>query len=151
MGSYKSGHSGVYIPENPSKYIGNKPPVFKSTWERTLFYWCDTNAKVIKWGYECIVIPYIFAVDSKKHMYYVDLYVEIMDERGVIKKWLLEIKPLEERSPPKVPKTKSKNSVDKFQKKAAEFIKNTNKWDAARLYAKQRGMTFKILSENEIF
>ncbi len=147
----KPGTEGVYIPENPKKYIGSKPPEFKSLWERYVFYWCDTNTTVVKWGYECIVIPYIYAVDSKKHMYHVDLYVEIMDERGVIKKWLLEIKPLEDRTAPKEPKSKSKKALDRFKFKAETFIKNMNKWDAARLYAKQRGMTFKILSENEIF
>ena len=44
-------YKGIYKPENPKKYLGDPNKiVYRSLWERKMFRYCDTNAKVLKWA-----------------------------------------------------------------------------------------------------
>ena len=37
-------YKGKYTLENPDKYVGDKSNIiWRSTWERTAFKWCDRN------------------------------------------------------------------------------------------------------------
>ena len=69
MKSYK----GKYYPLNPKKYKGNPSQVvYRSLWERKLMVYCDKNEKVLEWGSEEIIIPYMSPKDGRLHRYFPD-------------------------------------------------------------------------------
>ena len=64
-------YSGKYIPSNPKKYRGNPMQVvYRSLWERKLMVYCDKNEKVLEWGSEEVIIPYLSPWDNKVHRYF---------------------------------------------------------------------------------
>jgi len=108
--------------------------------------YCDTNQNVLEWGSEEIVLPYRSPVDNKIHRYFPDFYIKVQEATGRIKKYLIEIKPLRQCSPPPKPKRQTK----KYLGEAYEYAKNQAKWAAAREYCKDRMWEFKVLTENEL-
>jgi len=59
-------YSGKYKPKNYKKYRGDPTKIYyRSLWERRFMDYCDRNSKIIEWGSEEIVIPYISPVDKK--------------------------------------------------------------------------------------
>lgn len=97
--------------------------------------WLENSHRVLKWGSECICIPYLF-VDGKMHRYYPDYYVEFVDGT----KMLVEIKPTNQTTAPT-------NENSWAQK---EWARNSCKWRAAKEYCESKGMVFKILTERTI-
>ena len=57
---------------------------------------------------------------------------------------LIEIKPDKETRPPEYPGKKTKRYINE----SLSYIKNENKWEAARIYAKDRDWGFQIWTEN---
>ena len=109
-----------------------------SSYEKKFIQWLETNRKVIKWGSECIKIPYINQGDGTHHLYYPDFVVEM--ENGL---FLIEIKPYNQTQEPNpnLPK-------DSYAWK--EYIRNISKWEAAKQFCERNGMHFKIITENTI-
>jgi hypothetical protein len=155
---------GFYTPINKDKYIEPKGkdevrPYFRSSYEERVFVWADLNKNILRWCSECIVIPYQMMEWSekyekhilKKHKYITDLYCEIKDSKGQITKWLIEVKPLKQTLEPKQPKRKTEKALRRYIAEQAIYQKNTAKWAAAKQYALDHGMNFKILTETEIF
>lgn len=135
-------YSGRYKVKNRSKYSGDPDNViFRSLWERNAFKWCDESSQIIKWSSEEIVVPYLYEVDKRYHRYFVDLKLTFKDGRTV----LVEIKPDKETRPPKRP-DKSKRYINE----ALTYVKNQNKWKAAKSYAHDRGWEFQIWTENSL-
>lgn len=155
--------SGLYEMKNPGKYLGNKKPYYKSSYEWRMMYWCDLNKNVLKWSYEPFPIEYVFQVppnapewmknlvDFRTHKYYVDFYAKIVDVNGKSQDFMLEIKPHNQTVMPKEPKRKTKKSLKKFFTEMQEFIKNTNKWAAADLKFGKQGIKFQVLTEQDLF
>lgn len=136
-------YSGKYKIKKPEKYVGDPSKVtYRSLWEKSCFKWCEANSKVVAWNSEEVVVPYRWKVDNKIHRYYVDLLIKM--ESGHVK--LIEIKPDKETKPPKKPSRQSK----KYINEVTTYIKNTDKWDAARTYAEDRGWQFEIWTENTL-
>ena len=107
----------------------------------------DHSDSVIKWNYEAIKIPYFNIIDKKEHNYYPDFYVELNDKKGILKKYIVEVKPESQTVPPKQPKRTSKRYIYE----AHEFIKNQCKWEAVKIFCEKRGLEFKLITENELF
>ena len=83
-------YKGKYIPTNPHKYIGNQQNViYRSLWERRFMVYCDTTDKVIKWASEEVTVKYISPLDRKWHKYYPDFYVELSNQKGITKEYLI--------------------------------------------------------------
>ena len=144
---YKAVYKGRYKVLNPSKYKGNLSDiVYRSSWELRFMRWCDTNASVLEWGSETVVIPYKSPVDSKLHRYFVDFYVKIKNKDNKIVKYLVEIKPEKFTKPPEVPKRQTK----KFIQEVFQYGTNQAKWKAATEFCQDRGMKFLILTENDL-
>ena len=63
-------YSGTYRMLNPSKYIGNTAPFFRSGWEFKFGRFLDLNDNVVKWAceYSKTVIPYKYP-DGSNHRY----------------------------------------------------------------------------------
>jgi hypothetical protein len=136
---------GIFKPKNPNKFIGAHA-IYRSGLELKFFRFCDNNPNIVKWASESIVVPYVSPIDKKVHRYYVDNYV-IINESGVLKKYLVEIKPSKQTKPPQ---TKYRNKQHLLYEQAM-YITNQAKWEAAREYCKKNGMSFLILTEKEIY
>lgn len=153
-------YQGLYNVINKEKYVGDKQPTFRSSWEKRFFYWCDNNINVLRWGSEVIKIKYFFEVDKKIHIYVVDFFVEIKNNDGVIEKWLVEIKP-SKKGPvkrkdgtiytPKQPKNNNRKALSNYAKEVIEYIKNSNKWAAAKKFCEGRNIKFIIITEEDLF
>lgn len=141
---------GTYEVQNKEKYCGEKPPVYRSSYEKRLFYWADMNQNVLHWCSECIVIPYKYSVDGKVHRYYTDMYAEIQTKDG-IKKFIVEIKPIAQTQPPKKPANRSKKRTERYLYEQQRYVKNIDKWKAAEQYCKKKGYEFKIVTEKDLW
>jgi len=136
-------YSGRYKVKNRSKYKGDPDNVvFRSLWERNAFKWCDDNPNIKGWSSEEVVIPYFYEVDKKYHRYFMDLKITYNDGKTI----LVEIKPEKETSPPEFNGRKTK----KYLTEGMTYVKNMNKWKAARNYAADRGWGFQIWTEKEL-
>lgn len=156
---------GYYNLRYPEKYVetgqnrDKRGPKFLSSYEERVFNWADLNDNVVKWCSECVIVPYKMREWSEKlsqyiikeHKYYTDLYCEIKDKKGNILKYIIEVKPLKQVLEPVPAKKATKKSKTRFLNEQAVYMKNSSKWAAANEYAKEVGMTFKILTEEEIF
>ncbi len=140
-------YKGKYIPTNPHKYIGNQQNViYRSLWERRFMVYCDTTDKVIKWASEEVTVKYISPLDRKWHKYYPDFYVELSNQKGITKEYLIEIKPKKQLKKPKQPSRKSKS----FLWESREYVKNMSKWEAAKRFCDHKGWEFKVLTEDHL-
>ena len=140
-------YKGRYNPVNPKKYKGNSHNIiYRSLWERKFMVYCDTNDKVLEWGSEEIIIPYISPWDGKKHRYFPDFYIKVKQSSGNIKKFIIEVKPKKQTRPPKPVERKTKRWI----KEVRTFGINEAKWKHATKWCKDNDMEFKILTEEEL-
>jgi hypothetical protein len=138
---------GIYKPRNPQKYRGDPTNiVFRSSWERRAFEWADTNGSVLEWASEEIQIPYLCETDNRMHRYFVDLFLKIRDQNGIVKSYLVEIKPFAQTLPPKYPG----KQTARYLQEAETFVKNQSKWKAARKFAQSNGIEFIVITEKEL-
>ncbi len=146
-GKYRS-ISGLYIPLNPSKYLGNKQPKFKSLLEYRLMCYLDKSPAVISWSYEKLVIPYIDKSSAgKQRKYYIDFVAAIrVNDKKLTRVWI-EVKSKRETIPPvKSKRKKPRNMILEQQ----TWVKNNCKWDTARRMAKAKGYEFIIITEDQL-
>ena len=140
-------YKGRYNPVNPKKYKGNPQNIiYRSLWERKFMVYCDTNDKVLEWGSEEIIIPYISPWDSKVHRYFPDFYIKVKQSSGNLKKFIIEVKPKKQTRPPKPVERKTKRWI----KEVRTFGINEAKWKHASKWCKDNDMEFKILTEEEL-
>ena len=140
-------YSGKYRPSNPRKYKGDPTNViYRSLWERKFMQWCDLNSNIMEWGSEEFFIPYRSPVDKRVHRYFPDFYVKCRTTNGTTAKYVIEVKPLKQTSPPE----KKKRVTKKYLTEVTRYAINEAKWMAAKKYCNQRNMVFKILTEKEL-
>lgn len=130
-----------YKPANIKKYIGNPNNIVcRSLWERNVCKFLDENESIVKWSSEEIAIPYTHPLDSKIHNYYPDFMVQFKNNGG-LQTWIIEIKPKKQ--------TLLRENATKNEK--IIWSVNTAKWTAAKNYCEKNNITFKILTEQELF
>ena len=140
-------YSGKYYPKFAHKYKGDPTRItFRSLWERKFMNWCDKNANVLEWASEEIAIPYVSPVDHKSHRYFPDFYMKQKEIDGTIKKYIIEIKPKKQCSPPKKPKRQTAGYI----KEAYTYAVNQTKWKEAREWCADRGWEFKVVNEDQL-
>ena len=141
-------YSGRYIPTNPKKYRGNPSQIiYRSLWERKLMVYCDRNEKILEWGSEEVIIPYLSPWDNKLHRYFPDFYMKVKQNSGGIKKFIIEVKPKYQCKPPvKNPKRKTK----KWYNDVKNYVINEAKWKSANDFCQDNGMELKILTEDHL-
>ena len=141
-------YKGKYIPINPKKYIGNSSQIiYRSLWERKLMVYCDRNDNIIEWGSEEVIVPYRSPWDGKIHRYFPDFYMKVKQTNGTYKKFIIEVKPKAQcKEPTKTPKRKTR----KWYKEVQTWGINQAKWKSATDYCENRGMEFKILTEDHL-
>jgi hypothetical protein len=137
---------GTYKPINSEKCKNPNLIVYRSSLELKFMIWCDKNTRVLEWGSENVVVPYVSPVDGKIHRYFVDMYVKIK-EKDVVRKYLVEIKPARQTQPPKPSKRKKTSTV--IYENATWQI-NLAKWEAAKQFAKKYNMDFIIITDQDL-
>ncbi len=155
-------YQGTYEVKNTSKYLGTKPPFFRSSWERRFMYWCDHNPNVLKWSSEAIKIPYVISEGGycKTHNYIPDFYMEVKNTKGEIKKFIVEVKPYDQGPidqhdgkgvyVPKPPKNKNQKALKRFYFEQKTYKKNALKWNAAKLFCQTHNIEFMIITKKDL-
>jgi hypothetical protein len=132
---------GFYEVRNSSKYVGNGKPKYRSGWEMTFMMFLDSNENVINWASEPVRIPYRNPLTGKSTMYVPDFIVTYRGPKETIKAELIEIKP------------KKQSLIESKMKDRDKAIVAINyaKWHAATIWAKQNGLSFRVITEDDIF
>ncbi len=145
-------YKGIFNPVNKDKYIGKFPINFKSGYELKFMQYCDLCENIKKWGYETHIIEYVDFLNKTSdnspiiRRYFTDFYVEYYNPiNNQIKKCLIEIKSSNQVKPP----IRGKNKETLLEKQKI-FIKNMEKWKAAKEYCKKHNMDFYIITEQQL-
>jgi hypothetical protein len=131
---------GFYTIQNPEKYVGTGTPKYRSGWELTFMRFCDNHPSVVSWASECVRIPYKNPFTGKD-TYYVPDFLVTYQVNGVKRAELIEIKP----------KAQAVMELARSQQEKAAVALNMCKWQAARIWCKRMGASFRILTEEDIF
>lgn len=133
---------GIYTPKNPQKYIGNHKPKYRSGWELTFMTFCDSNDSIIYWASESMRIPYKHPLTGKPTIYVPDFFVVYQNRFGKQVAEVVEIKPKKQS----IIESKVANAKDRMV-----VAINHAKWQAAMAYCKSQGLTFRVITEDDIF
>lgn len=133
---------GKFNLKNPQKYIGNKVPTYRSGWEFTFMKFCDEHPAIEQWASEAVRIPYRNPLTGKQTVYVPDFFISYADKSTKKRVELIEVKPANQAI---------REKVGRSQVNQASFVVNQAKWSAAYAYCKQKGITFRIITENDIF
>jgi len=139
-------NQGIFKPVNESKYRGSTPVVYRSGLELNFYRWCDRNDKVLQWGSESVVVPYLSPKDGRMHRYFVDGVLVLKTPKGP-KKFLVEIKPDKQTRAPTTSGRKSKKNLLYEQ---IQWAVNQSKWESAGNWCKKNGFQFVILTEKDL-
>lgn len=132
---------GKFQLQNPSKYVGNKTPTYRSSWEFVFMQFCDNNPSILQWASEAVHINYRNPLTGKNTIYVPDFLITYQDSTGKSHAEVVEVKPKKETT-----LEGAKNIRDQ-----ASAILNMAKWEAARAWCKSHGMTFRVVTEDMIF
>jgi hypothetical protein len=132
---------GSYEVLNPAKYVGRGQPRYRSGWELSFMRFCDTNDNVLQWASESIAIPYMNPVTGKKSQYVPDFLVTYRTRDNTVRAELIEIKP----------KKQSVIESRMSSRDRAVVAVNYAKWDAAQKWCRRNGLTFRVITENDMF
>jgi hypothetical protein len=133
---------GIYTPKNPQKYIGKHQPKYRSGWELTFMTFCDSNDSIIYWASESMRIPYKHPLTGKPTIYVPDFFVVYQNKRGQQVAEVVEIKPKKQS----IIESKVASAKDRMV-----VAINHAKWTAAMAYCKSQGLTFRVITEDDIF
>ena len=140
-------YKGRYTPKNPQKYKGNpRRIIYRSSWERKLMVYCDTNKDILEWGSEEIIIPYLSPWDGRIHRYFPDFYIKVRQSGGTIKKFIIEVKPKKQCAPP----AESRKKTKQWYKEVKAWGINSAKWKYATEWCDNNDMEFKVLTEDHL-
>ena len=132
---------GPYTVKNTAKYVGRGIPRYRSSWENVFMNFCDNNENVLQWASEPVRIPYRHPLTGKMTIYVPDFIVTYRGPNNTTRAELIEIKP------------KSQSLIEDRQSQRDRAIVAVNycKWAAAQAWCKQNGLTFRIITESDLF
>jgi hypothetical protein len=133
---------GIYVPQNPEKYIGNHKPKYRSGWEFTFMQFCDNNKAVLKWASEAISVPYRNPLTGKISKYIPDFFIVYQNKHGHQLAEVVEIKPKKQ--------SLIESKVASARDRAVVAV-NHAKWASAMAYCKAQGFTFRVITEDDLF
>jgi len=133
---------GKFVMTAPEKYVGNKMPTYRSSWEFSFMRFCDTNKSIQKWASEAVQIPYKDPLTGRQTVYVPDFFVQYVDKNSRVNTELIEIKPASQSIFERV----GKNKYNQLQ-----YVKNQATWQAANMWCKKQGIKFRVLNENDLF
>jgi hypothetical protein len=132
---------GIYEVLNPEKYVGRRRPRYRSGWEHSFMRFCDNNDHVLQWASESVSIPYRHPLTGKVTNYVPDFIIVYRNRDNTVRAELIEIKPKKQS----VIESKMSN------RDRAVVAVNYAKWDAATKWARRNGMTFRVITESDMF
>ena len=133
---------GKFVVKNKEKFLGNRDPIYRSSWEFQFMKFCDEHPSIIKWASESIKIPYRNPFTGKYTIYVPDFFISYIDAEGKQHTELIEVKPHNQTSI----KEAKRNKRDQ-----AHAVLNHAKWEAANAWCKQNKIRFRIVTENDMF
>jgi hypothetical protein len=159
-------HGGNYVPKNKDKVLKLNTQggvYYRSSWEKKIMYWLDNKKEIIKWGAECLRIPYQMThfdngdMKVKEHSYYPDFYYEMRNSDGILKQVVVEVKPMKEYKMVQLLKEGKLEVPEKGIKKLKSFeydlkmaYKNKNKWETMIRWCDKKGYDFIIITEEHL-
>lgn len=133
---------GKFQLTNPQKYVGNKAPTYRSSWELVFMQFCDNNPNVLQWASEALHINYRNPLTGKNTIYVPDFLMVYNDANGKSNIEIIEVKPAKEAT---------LEAAGENVRNQAAAILNMAKWKAARAFCKAKGMKFRVITEHDIF
>ena len=133
---------GKFKLQNPEKYIGSKIPTYRSSWEFAFMKFCDEHKSVTQWASEAVQIPYRHPLTGKYTIYVPDFFIAYGGKDGKQRVELIEVKPENQTV---------KEKLGRSRANQAHWIINQAKWEAARVWCKQKGIFFRVVNEGDIF
>ena len=133
---------GKYNLKNPAKYVGGKTPTYRSSWEFAFMRFCDEHPSVEQWASESIRIPYRNPLSGKHTIYVPDFFIVYTDKGSKKRVELIEVKPKNQTV---------KEKLGNSRTNQAHWVVNQAKWGAASAWCKQKGIIFRVISEDDIF
>jgi len=133
--------SGPYTVKNGAKYVGKGFPRYRSSWEWAFMNFCDNNEHIQQWASEPVRIPYRNPLTGKMTTYVPDFIVTYRGPNNTLRGELIEIKP----------RSQSLIEERQSQRDRAQVAINYAKWDQAAKWAKAHGLTFRVITEDDIF
>ena len=132
---------GTYTVMNQRKYAGKGAPKFRSGWELAFMRFCDSNDHIISWASESMTIPYRNPLTGKPTRYIPDFLIQYRNKHNKVVTELIEIKPKKQS----ILESKASN------RDRAIVAVNYAKWAAAQAWCKRNGLTFRVITEDDIF
>lgn len=132
---------GQYQVINPTKYVGTRPPRYRSSWEWHFMKFCDHNDHVLQWASESVAIPYRHPITGRQTVYIPDFLITYQGSNGKTVGELIEIKPRKQ--------TVIEEKQSQHDRMAVAI--NHAKWDSATKWARRQGLTFRVITEDQIF
>ena len=140
-------NKSIYKPSNPQKYKGNPDNIIcRSSWERKFCRWCDLNESIVSWASEEFSIPYVSPVDNRIHRYYPDYLIKVKEKDGMIRTYVVEVKPKKQTIPPQ----KKSRVTKSYLYECRTYAVNQAKWKAADEFCKDNRIEFRIITEEEL-
>lgn len=133
---------GKFQMKNPEKYVGNKTPTYRSSWEFMFMNMCDNNPSIMQWASEAIHINYRNPLTNRSTIYVPDFLIVYVDASGKQHAEVIEVKPTKETS---------LKEAGRSPRAQAAAIVNMAKWEAARAWCKQQGLVFRVVTEQDMF
>lgn len=132
---------GTYQILNHEKYVGKGMPRYRSGWEHSFMRFCDSNDNVLQWASESITIPYRHPLTGKMTNYIPDFLITYRTKDNTMRAELIEIKPKGQSM-----------LVEKMKPRERAVVAiNYAKWDQATKWARRHGMTFRVITEDDMF
>ena len=132
---------GPYVVLNPNKDAGKGVPKYRSGWELAFMRFCDSNDHIISWSSESLTIPYRNPLTGKPTRYIPDFLIQYRNKHNQVVTELIEIKPKKQS----ILESKASN------RDRAIVAVNYAKWAAAQAWCKRNGLTFRVITEDDIF
>lgn len=132
---------GKFQIKNPQKYVGNKTPTYRSSWEFVFMTFCDNNPNVLQWASEAVHINYRNPLTNKNTIYVPDFLIVYVDANGNTNAEVVEVKPAKETT---------LEGAKNIRTQAAAVL-NMSKWEAARAWCKAHNLKFRVVTEADIF
>lgn len=132
---------GTYVVLNPHKYAGKGVPKYRSGWELAFMRFCDSNDHIITWSSESLIIPYRNPLTGKPTRYIPDFLIQYRNKHNQVVTEVIEIKPKKQS----ILESKASN------RDRAIVAVNYAKWDAAQKWCRRNGLTFRVVTEEDIF
>lgn len=163
----KNYDQGNYIPKYKDKVLKLNTEggvYYRSGWEKKIVTWLDNNKNILKWGSECISIPYQMTevvkgiLQTKSHVYYADYYYEMRRADGTLKQVVIEVKPSREYNDVQLfseGKFEIKENMTSKQLVNLEYRfkmaqRNKSKWETMIAWCERKGYEFIIITEDHL-